>query len=106
MFTLITSMIKNQTTRMVLKKRQRKVTKVLKTKEAKCVDNKKENAGEIINRIGQFGFCVLSITGVQPMKFVIAQPCKCGDHAKESGFMYLANDEGAIKFDSKLKLNN
>ena len=35
------------------------------------------------------------------MKFVIAQPCRCGDHAKESGFMYLANDEGAIKFDSK-----
>ena len=35
------------------------------------------------------------------MKFVIAQPCKCGDHATDSGFMYLANEGGAIKFDSQ-----
>ena len=35
------------------------------------------------------------------MKFVIAQPCKCGEHATDSGFMYLANEGGAIKFDSQ-----
>ena len=36
------------------------------------------------------------------MKFVIAQPCRCGDHATDSGFMYLANkDGGAIKFGSQ-----
>ena len=35
------------------------------------------------------------------MRFVIAQPCTCSEHAKDSGFMYLANEGGRIKFDSK-----
>ena len=34
------------------------------------------------------------------MKFVIGQPCRCNEHATDSGFMYLANEGGAIKFDS------
>ena len=35
------------------------------------------------------------------MKFVIAQPCRCNEHATDSGFMYLANKDGAIRFDSQ-----
>ena len=35
------------------------------------------------------------------MRYVIAQPCQCGDHANDEGYMYLANEGGAIKFDSK-----
>ncbi|SVD02178.1 uncharacterized protein METZ01_LOCUS355032 [marine metagenome] len=34
------------------------------------------------------------------MRYVIAQPCQCGDHANDEGYMYLANEGGAIKFDS------
>ena len=34
------------------------------------------------------------------MRYVIAQPCRCGDHARDEGYMYLANEGGAIKFDS------
>ena len=35
------------------------------------------------------------------MRYVIAQPCRCGDHAKDEGYMYLENNEGvAIKFES------
>tara|TARA_R100000306_G_scaffold37796_1_gene37994 strand:- start:703 stop:924 length:222 start_codon:yes stop_codon:yes gene_type:complete len=34
------------------------------------------------------------------MRFVIAQPCTCSEHAKDSGFMYLANEGGRIKFES------
>ena len=36
------------------------------------------------------------------MKFVIGQPCRCNEHATDSGFMYLANGDGrAIKFNSQ-----
>ena len=35
------------------------------------------------------------------MRYVIAQPCQCGDHAKDEGYMYLASEGETIKFDSK-----
>ena len=36
------------------------------------------------------------------MKFVIAQPCVCKEHAKEEGgFMYLGDEKGHLKFDSR-----
>ena len=34
------------------------------------------------------------------MRYVIAQPCQCGDHANDDGYMYLADARGAIKFES------
>ena len=34
------------------------------------------------------------------MRYVIAQPCQCGDHANDEGYMYLADARGAIKFES------
>ena len=40
------------------------------------------------------------------MRYVIAQPCQCGDHASDSGFMYLADAKGAIKFESIKEAQN
>ena len=40
------------------------------------------------------------------MRYVIAQPCQCGDHASDSGFMYLADARGAIKFESIKEAQN
>ena len=40
------------------------------------------------------------------MRYVIAQPCQCGDHASDSGFMYLADAIGAIKFESIKEAQN
>jgi hypothetical protein len=40
------------------------------------------------------------------MRYVLAQPCQCGDHAIDSGFMYLADAKGAIKFESIKEAQN
>ena len=40
------------------------------------------------------------------MRYVIAQPCRCGDHASDSGFMYLTDAKGAIKFESIKEAQN
>ena len=40
------------------------------------------------------------------MRYVIAQPCQCGDHAKDEGYMYLADARGAIKFESIKEAQN
>ena len=40
------------------------------------------------------------------MRYVIAQPCRCGDHANDEGYMYLADARGAIKFESIKEAQN